>query len=132
MNRKLLAGMAPLAALLILSGLPILAHHGVDPSYDATHPTTLQANVTAFEFINPHAKLYFEVKGENGNVEKWSAEMGSPNSLRRNGWTKDTIKPGDEIKITGAAAKDGSKKMVLQKLVFSDGRPAPQAGGLLD
>ena len=132
MKGKPRAGMALVAALLILSCLPIFAHHGVDPSYDAAHPTTLQASVTAFEFINPHAKLYFDVKDEKGNVEKWSAEMGSPNSMRRNGWTRDTIKPGDEIKITGAAAKDGSKKMVLQKLVFSDGHPAPQAGGGLD
>ena len=132
MQRILRAWMAAALALLMLSGVRAFAHHGVDPSYDNAHPTTLRGVVTAFEFINPHAKLSVDVKDAGGNIEKWSVEMGSPNSLRRNGWNKETIKPGDEISFTGAAAKDKSKKMVLQKFVFTDGREAPQAAGQLD
>jgi uncharacterized protein DUF6152 len=127
-----IARLAAALGLLMLSGVLAFAHHGVDPSYDNAHPTTLKGTVTAFEFINPHAKLSIDVKDASGNIEKWSAELGSPNSLRRNGWNKDTLKPGDEISFTGAAAKDGAKKMVLHKFSFADGREGPQAGGLVE
>lgn len=130
MQWKLFARLASALSLLMLSGVSVFAHHGVDPSYDNAHPITLKGVVTAFEFINPHAKLSVDVKDANGNIEKWSAELGSPNSLRRSGWNKDTIKPGDEISFTGAAAKDKTKKMVLHKFVFADGREGPQAAGL--
>ena len=132
MKRKFVARLAAVLGLLMLSGVLAFAHHGVDPSYDNAHPTTLKGVVTAFEFINPHAKLSVDVKDASGNIEKWSVEMGSPNSLRRSGWNKDTIKPGDEISFTGAAAKDKTRKMILHKFVFADGREGPQAGGQLD
>lgn len=132
MHRRWPARLAASVCLLTLSGVLAIAHHGVDPSYDNAHPTTLKGTVTAFEFINPHAKLSVDVKDANGIIEKWSIEMGSPNSLRRNGWNKDTIKPGDEINFTGAAAKDKTRKMILHKFSFADGREAPRAGGLVE
>ena len=132
MKRKLAARVASAFVLSMLSAALGFAHHGVDPSYDNAHPITLKGTVTAFEFINPHAKLSVDVKDASGNIEKWSVELGSPNSLRRSGWNKDTIKPGDEISFTGAAAKDQSKKMILHKFQFADGREGPQAGGLVE
>jgi Family of unknown function (DUF6152) len=106
--------------LLMVSGL-IFAHHG-SAMYDMTKPVSVKGTVTDFEFTNPHSGIHLDVKDGQGNVEKWFIETDSPNNLARSGWNRNSLKPGDQVTIVGNPAKDGSKVLRLQKVVFSDGQ----------
>src|SRR5258708_24818716 len=96
------------AVFLILAALPALAHHSFAAEYDANSPITLKGTVTKFDWVNPHARLYLEVQEADGKTIPWELEAGNITSLQRNGWKRNTLKPGDEVVITGYAAKDGS------------------------
>ena len=100
--------------LIIVAG-PLSAHHS-GAIYDKEHPITLSGTVTKFSLSNPHAKIYFDVKDEKGNVVNWVAEMEPPQRLRRYGWNLNTLKPGDPITLTGFPARDGSKEMNIRDL----------------
>ena len=117
-------GLTLLCAVLIIllpgSGL-VAAHHGL-AAYDMSKAVTVKGTVTEFAFANPHSAIYLEVKGENGSTEKWLVEADSPNNLARAGWTRNSIKAGEEISVVGNRAKDGSKLLRLQKIIFADGR----------
>jgi Family of unknown function (DUF6152) len=109
------------AAGLILISAPIRAHHGT-ADYDMTKLVTLKGTVTDFQFINPHTTIYFDVKDDKGNVEKWAAEAGSATGMSRIGWNKNTLKPGDSFTAVGNRAKNGSKTLHLRKVVLSNGQ----------
>ncbi len=111
---------ALLAGLLLGAG-PVIAHHSMS-MYDLDHQITLPGIVTDFEWSNPHAQVFFDVKKENGSVEKWTADCPSPRRLSKVGWTKDTLKAGDQITIVGNQAKDGSDVMRLDRIVLSGGQ----------
>jgi hypothetical protein len=112
-----------MAFLMICGSLP--AHHG-NSAYDETRTITIAGIVTEFDFVNPHTQIYLDVKDDKGNVAHWAVESQSPGIMRRNGWTRTSIKPGDQITITLNPAKNGApvgfsgKKS--GKVVFSDGR----------
>ena len=110
-------------ALLVgfLTVAPTSAHHGASP-YDNTKLTTVKGTVTDFLFINPHVEITVEVKDDKGKVEKWMAEANSPNVLSRPGWSKDIIKPGDQITVIGNRGKNGSTTLRLQKVVLANGQ----------
>ena len=110
------------AAGLLLSGLPVLAHHSFAAEFDATKPITVKGVVTKMDWVNPHSHLRFDVKGEDGTIEHWSAECLPPNGLYRQGWNRNTIKAGEEVTVTGFKAKDGSTYMWTQTIITSDGR----------
>ena len=84
--------------------------------------TTVKGTVTEYLFINPHVLISVEMKNDKGKIEKWSAEGNSPNVLSRHGWSKDLIKPGDQITVMGNPAKNGSFTLRLQKVVLSTGQ----------
>jgi hypothetical protein len=105
----------------VAASFPVSAHHG-RAGYDSTKLSTVTGIVSAVEFMNPHVQVHLDVKGSNGNVEKWLVEGTSPNMLVREGWNKNTVKPGDEITATGHPAKNGTKAMRIEKLVLSSGR----------
>jgi hypothetical protein len=107
---------------LFLSALPVLAHHSFAAEFDATKPVSVKGTVTAMDWVNPHSWLRFDVKTEDGKVEHWSAECLPPNGLYRQGWRKDSIKPGEEVTVTGFKAKDGTNIMWTQTVITSDGR----------
>jgi hypothetical protein len=107
------------AALLCVCA-PAFAHHG-GAAYDSK-TVTLKATVTDFKYVNPHAQIYFDVTDDQGNVVHWNCETIDPGMLSRQGWTRNTIKPGDQVTIIGRPAKGGTKVMVLQKLVMPDGK----------
>jgi Family of unknown function (DUF6152) len=117
---KRLASFAVLVALLSIP-VSVLAHHGT-ANYDMTAVTTLKGTVTDFQFINPHTLILFDVKNDKGVVEHWQAEATSPNHLVRAGWAKDTVKPGDQITISGWRAKNGATVLRFQKMVLADGQ----------
>jgi len=98
-------GMALAAGLLMC--VSVAAHHGTG-TYDSTKSVTLGGTVTEFNFTNPHAALFFDVKDASGKLVNWAIEMNSPGVLRRAGWTKATFKAGDQITITVRPAKAGT------------------------
>ena len=107
------------AAFLVVAG-PALAHHGT-ASYDTGKVVTVKATMTEFRFINPHVQLYFDVKNEKGETEKWQAELTAPNKLSRAGWDKHTLKPGDSITASGYVSKNDPHTMWINKLIGPDG-----------
>ena len=97
------------------------AHHST-AMYDMNNPVTVTGTVKKFEWTNPHAFVYLEVKDEKGTVTEWEVEMMSLNHLRGYGWTRSTVKPGDVISCTGGAAKNGSPSMISSFMKLGDGR----------
>jgi len=98
--------------LLLVSG-PLSAHHGKG-AFDMENLTIVKGTVTKFEFINPHALIFIEVMGDKGNVEHWIAESSSNNHLSRGGYDKNSLKPGDQVIVTGHRAKNGAYGLELQ------------------
>jgi hypothetical protein len=111
---------AALAGVFMMAG-PVFAHHGT-AAYETTKLTTVKGTATEFKFINPHVEITVEVKDDKGKIEKWIGEANSPNVLSRHGWSKEIIKPGDQITVIGYRAKNGSYTLRLQKVVLSDGQ----------
>lgn len=112
-----------LAAVAVLFAIPpaMFGHHGVS-DYDMANVVTWHVTVTDFQFVNPHALLDFSRKNDQDKVEEWQGELQSPNMLaRKSHWTKDTVKTGDQITIFGCPARNGSKTMLLRKVVLSSG-----------
>jgi hypothetical protein len=112
---------------LMVVSLPLSAHHGA-AEYDNTKTISLQGTVTALQYLNPHALILFTVKDDKGQTADWTAELQSPNLLSRRGWSRSTLKPGDQVVITGHPVKNGVKAMTGQKVVFTDGRETPNMG----
>jgi hypothetical protein len=97
---------------LLLSVAPALAHHSFSAEYDGKKPINIKGVVTNFEWANPHVWFYIDVTDpETGKVTNWACEMGPPNGLQRSGWSKTTMKVGDEVTVDGTLAKDGSKQL---------------------
>jgi len=96
--------------MLTVAAIPSIAHHSFAAEYDATKPVTLTGKVTKVEWQNPHTFFYIDVKDEKTNqVANWAVELGSPNSLMRLGWTRNSMKIDDVVTIQGSLAKDGAK-----------------------
>jgi len=114
--------------VLFLVSKPVLAHHSFAAEYDSKKPVELKGTVTKLEWINPHAWIHIDVKGESGRVTSWACELGSPNLLMRNGWRRDSLKAGDEVVVNGSAAKDGSHIANARTVKMADGRRIFNAG----
>ena len=110
------------AALTALAAQPIAAHHSFAAEFDANAPIELTGTVTKVEWANPHTYFYMDVTSPKGDVENWALEMGSPNGLMRRGWTRDSMKIGDVVTVTGSRAKDGSPKGNARSVVLSTGK----------
>jgi hypothetical protein len=93
---------------LVLATAAAMAHHSFAAEFDANKPLNLKGVVTKIEWMNPHTYFYMDVTGPDGKVANWGMEMGSPNGLMRAGWTRNTLKVGDEVTVEGAQAKDGT------------------------
>jgi len=112
--------LAAIGGLLIAPTL--WAHHGL-AAFDTTHTVKMEGTVTEFQWINPHAYIFADLTDDKGQVANWKLEMGSLGMLKRfGGWTPDTVKHGDHVKVQGFRAKDGSPYMSLGKIELPDGR----------
>ena len=107
---------------LLLCTVPMLAHHSFAAEYDSAKPITLTGTVTKVEWMNPHARFYIDVKDEKGEMNNWELELGSPNGLMRQGWTRNSLEKGDQVTISGSLAKDGSKLANARTVKLADGR----------
>jgi hypothetical protein len=97
--------------IVLISAVPVIAHHSFAAEFDATKPLNLTGTVTKVEWMNPHTYFYIDVKDEaTGKVNNWAFEMGSPNGLTKQGWTRNTMKVGMVLNVEGTRAKDGSFK----------------------
>ena len=109
-------------AVLALAAPPVAAHHSFAAEYDAAKPVTIHGSVVRVEWTNPHARFYVEAKDTNGTVVTWNLELASPNVLVRQGWTRTSLKIGDEITVTGSLAKDGSKMANARDVTLASGK----------
>src|SRR5258708_29795345 len=126
MRRMLTVGLVVAVNSLMMS-VPGFAHHGT-AEYDNTRTISLRGTVTAFKYLNPHVLIDFTVKDENNQAADWTAESQRPNLLSRRGWSRSTLKAGDEVILTGHPVKNGVHAMTVQKVVFADGRETPNLG----
>lgn len=108
--------------VLLLTALPAVGHHAFSAEFDANAPVTLQGPVVKVEWINPHAWIHMETKTKDGKSEVWMVEGGTPNTLQRNGVTRDSVKVGTIIVVAGYQAKDGRKRANGRDITFPDGR----------
>jgi hypothetical protein len=111
-----------IAVGLLVAAAPALAHHSFAAEYDNNKSLKLTGAVTKVEWQNPHARFYIDVKDDGGKVTNWEFELGSPNGLMRRGWTRNSLKAGDVITVTGYQAKDGSMLGNARSVSLADGR----------
>jgi hypothetical protein len=119
MQRSLLLVALAVVALLVAAG-PADAHHSWQ--LDRSKLLTLTGTVTRFDFANPHVQVYFQVKEENGALDTWQAGGPSPNQLSRGGWSRDTVKPGDQITVAGYRNRDGSRILRFDSVTLAGGQ----------
>jgi len=109
-------------ALTTLGARSANAHHSFAAEFDANAPIELTGTVTKVAWANPHTFFYIDVTTAKGDVENWALELGSPNGLMRRGWTRDSMKIGDVVSVTGSQAKDGSFKGNARTVTLSTGQ----------
>ena len=123
MKLRLRKSILLIGSLLAVCG-PLWAHHG-NSAYDEEHWITISGTVTEFVWSNPHCEIFMDVKDEKGAVVNWAIESQSPGILRRNNWTRTSVKPGDQITVNFAPAKNGAPVGFTGnkngKVVFPDG-----------
>ena len=108
------------AGFALLLAVPLMAHHSFSAEFDADQPIELTGGVTKIEWLNPHVWFFIDVSDEDGAVTSWGWEMGSPNGLMRNGWTRNSMKVGDIISVEGSAAKDGSNRANARVVILAE------------
>ena len=101
----------------------VFAHHSFASVYDRESPVALTGTVTKVEWMNPHMWFYIDVENANGVSEQWALELGSPNSLIRRGWSRDSLKVGQAVKINGYRARNGSLTAAVSAVTLSSGEP---------
>ena len=96
-----------------------VAHHGIGAEYDMKQSVTVTGTVKEVQWVNPHVHIFLDSKAEDGTVTTWGFQLGTPNNLMHDGWTRNSLKPGDVVTIEGGPAKDGSHIGVARTILFN-------------
>jgi hypothetical protein len=111
-----------LGVLVILSAIPLWAHHSFATQYDTDSPTTIKGSIVMLDLVNPHSWLYIHVKDPKGVLISWGIELGPIRDLQVQGWDKTTVRPGTEVSVEGFPAKNGAKTMSARTVKLADGK----------
>lgn len=105
----------------MVTAVPVTAHHAFAAEFDADSPVEFSGRVTKVEWINPHVWIHVDVTRDDGTMEGWAFEAGTPNVLFRRGFTRDSLLPGTDISVDGYQAKDGTNRANGRDITFVDG-----------
>jgi hypothetical protein len=119
--RRIVFGLMIVAAMTAAT-VPLMAHHSFAAEFDNTKIVKMNGIVTKIDWTNPHVWFYMDVKDESGKVTNWGFEMGPPHLLQGGGWTRTTMKLGDQIHVEGSAAKNGSNRANARTVTTPDGK----------
>ena len=108
--------------VMAVMAAPVRAHHAFSSEFDVKKPLTLKGTITKWEMINPHSWFHIEVKNPDGSIVEWMIEGGSPNSLIRQGVTKNSLPIGTELTVEAYQAKDATNKAVGRNFILPDGK----------
>ena len=108
--------------LLVATGAPVMAHHAFSSEFDANKPVQFVGTVTKMEWVNPHSWIHIDVKKDDGTVESWAIEGGTPNTLFRMGINQNSLKVGTEIVVDGYRSRDGANRANGRDVTLPDGR----------
>ena len=111
-----------LIAGFALTAIPAFAHHAFAAEYDSNKPVRLAGTVTRVEWTNPHAHFLMNVTDGSGKVSSWDLELGSPNALQQEGWTRTSLKAGTRVTVRGYLARDRSNLANARDVTLPDGR----------
>jgi hypothetical protein len=117
----------PLPWLLLagasLASTPLARAHHSQSEFDLHARVEVEGTVTKLEWKSPHGRLYVDVKNANGETVNWNFELPSPNTLMRRGWTRDTLKTGDRVKVAGAPARNFPTIAIATSIKDAEGKP---------
>jgi hypothetical protein len=113
---------AAVGTALLVAQVTVWAHHSFAAEFDTTKPVALTGTATTMAWTNPHAHIHIDVTDQGGKVTSWDLELGSPNALMRRGWSRNSLRSGDKITVSGYLAKDGSHLANARSVTLSDGR----------
>ena len=106
----------------LLAFVPALAHHSFMAEFDQRQPITLEGTVRDVQWINPHTVFFLDVKDNHGKTTKWELQTGSPSALIDRGWTRDTVKAGDHVKVYAYRAKNKPTLAAARSVILDNGR----------
>ena len=118
----LAAGFALAARFALVPGLPALAHHSFAAEYDSEKRVTITGKVLSVEWVNPHGWIHVAAIGPEGKVLDWACELGAPNGLYREGWSKNSVSKGDTVTVKGYLAKNGSPTINAVIITTAEGK----------
>ena len=122
--RPMIVGLSVVGGIcvwLAATGVPVAAHHAFAAEFDADSPVEFSGRVSKVEWINPHVWIHVDVTRDDGTMEGWAFEAGTPNVLFRRGFTRESLLPGTDVRVDGYQAKDGTNRANGRDITFVDG-----------